>query len=783
MSEVKREIAYAVWRKHSYASPEKVSSLPVDDFLAKIGDSRSDQMSPDTSTWVKPAWAPAVYTRQQLEKLQERECYPEQLSPGYSCLVLDFDGGKAPFGLSPTEEMPYFTKDEEEDPDFPEVDREETRAPVKFKPVMANVPGPDLCDLEDVWAGYAFAAHQTWSYEPEFPRSRIILPLSRDASPAEYSDLHKWAELRMGDAGHKTDVTGRHTSHRWTLPRVVKTGRRARVVVAYESEGNVLLDVDSILAAFRASSTAPYLSGSPTTAEWLDVSLPVETLEDKNGIEIKVWIDTSKPGDKLKCSCPHSPGSSVGSAFLKRFQSGVLLTCTADTHGHHSPLRLWWGDPKAGSWARRPAPAVLDRLQWAHNKNGDRIWPPKPTILNFYTSLQHDHETSGRIWWDTLQGRVMWGDKEMDSEQDARIAMHQELHYGMTGNVEGLRAAYYKHAHDLKRNPLMEWLSECRTEGTTESILEEWAVRMGGPDNRITRLFSRNWLLQAATRALDPGCKADNVICFTGRQGTGKTEGLNLLVGGSLRKQAPWFSNERIDNPGSKDAGYKIAGKWIWEIGELEGMDSSDIARWKAFITRKEERYRRVWERTASDVPRLTVFAATTNNPDFLRDDENRRFWPVPCERPADWEWIQKNHRAIWAWALKLAMKGVKFHIQSSDLEEVAEHTQQYSRDTPWEYEISQWVSTNPPEVFTIQYIATNVLDIPKSRHNSGIYGLIGRTLAKCPTHKKVRVSVDGMQVTVYALNHMTKAEIVAWIIDRRTTRRSVFTMDTLAEA
>jgi predicted P-loop ATPase len=59
------------------------------------------------------------------------------------------------------------------------------------------------------------------------------------------------------------------------------------------------------------------------------------------------------------------------------------------------------------------------------------------------------------------------------------------------------------------------------------------------------------------------------------------------------------------------------------------------------------------YDRSTSEPPRSSVFWGTTNNTDFLRDNQNRRFWPVQIEefnlelliRVRDQLWAEAVHR------------------------------------------------------------------------------------------------------------------------------------------
>jgi len=101
----------------------------------------------------------------------------------------------------------------------------------------------------------------------------------------------------------------------------------------------------------------------------------------------------------------------------------------------------------------------------------------------------------------------------------------------------------------------------------------------------------------------------------------------------------------------NKDFFMQFAGKAIIEFSEGETLSRTEVKRLKAIITMQSDKYRPPYERSSQDFPRRCVFAMTTNESEYLKDDTgNRRWLPVTLVFPeADVEWLEKNREQLLA--------------------------------------------------------------------------------------------------------------------------------------
>ena len=152
------------------------------------------------------------------------------------------------------------------------------------------------------------------------------------------------------------------------------------------------------------------------------------------------------------------------------------------------------------------------------------------------------------------------------------------------------------------------------------------AAFLGADADDYTYEALKLFLMGAISRAFQPGCKFEIMLCLVGGQGAGKSTFFRLLA---VRDE--WFSDDlrKLDD----DNVYrKLQGHWIIEMSEMMATaNAKSIEEIKSFLSRQKEVYKIPYETHPADRPRQCVFGGTSNALDFLPLDRsgNRRFIPV----------------------------------------------------------------------------------------------------------------------------------------------------------
>ena len=168
----------------------------------------------------------------------------------------------------------------------------------------------------------------------------------------------------------------------------------------------------------------------------------------------------------------------------------------------------------------------------------------------------------------------------------------------------------------------------------------------------------------AVQRVRDPGSQMDYCLTLKGEQGEKKSTWLEALCG-----HQDWYCSTKQHN--NKDLMMVIGTSWLIELAELEtltaGKEAGDL---KAMITDKVCRYRKPYGKGLSKEPRGSIFVASVNTADFLRDPTgNRRFWVIPLGgKHLDLDLVRRDRDRIWK-AAHLAYEAGRLPMLSPERE------------------------------------------------------------------------------------------------------------------
>lgn len=191
-------------------------------------------------------------------------------------------------------------------------------------------------------------------------------------------------------------------------------------------------------------------------------------------------------------------------------------------------------------------------------------------------------------------------------------------------------------------HPIREMLDTLRWDGV-QRLDRFLTTYLGAEDTPLNAAFGAKTLIAAVRRIRVPGTKFDQMLVLEGAQGTGKSSAVLILAGPENH------SDQELLTLDAKAQMEMLDGVWLYEIGEVEGMNRAEVNKIKAFVSRRADRARMAYGRHSVTRLRQAVFIGTTNENKYLRDQTgNRRFWPVKTNA-IDLEALKRDRDQLWA--------------------------------------------------------------------------------------------------------------------------------------
>lgn len=263
-----------------------------------------------------------------------------------------------------------------------------------------------------------------------------------------------------------------------------------------------------------------------------------------------------------------------------------------------------------------------------------------------------------RIAVDDREDGLEWTD-----EHDASIRMILEAPsgkdqpgYGMKVSDRDVSDAIRLVAKRWEYHPVVERLVRAKWDGVPR-VKKLFVNYLGVPDTPYHNEISRLFLLGCIARVFHPGHKFDFAPVLAGKQGIRKSTFVEAL---GFDK---WAGELTVDMDGDKDAVEQMMGMWILELGELVSLRRSEIESSKSFLSRTKDRCRLAYDKRQMTFHRQCVFFGTTNRYEYLKDDENRRIWPMEATVDTiDIDKLRSEIDQIWAEAMVFYRKEVQQH-------------------------------------------------------------------------------------------------------------------------
>lgn len=584
--------------------------------------------------------------------------------------------------------------------------------------------------------GFAAMIYSTHKHSSKTPRYRLVFPLSRQVSPAEYEPLCRKIAAEIG-----IDLFDDTT---YELPRLFywpSTSKDADFVFDYQD--GPACDVDAILSQYvdyKDVSAWPLSSregdviaheikkqGDPTEKPGVigafcraySIEDAIDTFlsdkYEKTGHDGRYTYKLGSVAGGLVCyegkfAYSHHETDPASKQLCNAFDLCRVHLFGAQDEGSraldvtrkpsYAAMQEFAAKDKAVKllMARERAQAAADdfdglddaelpedyndewKAELEYTKSGKLLC----NIANIILILENDPALAGHIVHDLFTGMdsakdgLPWNKNanQWTDTDDANLRVWLEKHYDITGKekiADALTAVLTRHSY----HPIRDYLSGLTWDGVPrlDRIIIDY---MGAEDSELNRAMSRKHFVAAVARVFNPGCKYDYCLIMSGAEGIGKSTLLRVMGG-------RWF-NDSITTLEGKEGMEQLRRAWVVELGELSSIKRSDVEQVKAHLSKQVDIYRAAYARRVLEHPRQCVFCGTTNEALFLKGDTgNRRFWVIPVvaelRKYKDWsEAIRRDRDQLWAEAVHYYKQGEPLYL-SEELEVQAKQRQQDFND------------------------------------------------------------------------------------------------------
>lgn len=562
----------------------------------------------------------------------------------------------------------------------------------------------DFIDRYEMFGKYESCLYTTHGHVPDAPRVRLLVPMTRDVTPDEYSAIARFFTDEWGIDQFDECSYRPHQLMYW--PTTPSNGE-----YVFKRFSGRWLDPDEALSAhpnWRDCSQLPTSSreSSVTNRSEKRQQNPLE----KGGVvgafcraytiqaAIDKFLSTVYETSAIPGRYDYIPADS---------SAGVVVYDDKFAYSHHATdpasekelnafdlvrIHKFGDDDEKKSFKEMSEFAVRDdkvkrllvqeKTEQASAEFDDEDWQDaleldkggniKDTLDNLVLILRHDYELrhiafnchrdgidakDGLPWEQIKPG---WNDSDIAA---LKVYLSNKYRlYSPTKTKDAILAVAAERAY----HPIKEYLEALPEWDGVPRVDTLYIDYFGADDTSYTRAVSRKSMTAAVARIYRPGTKFDSVPILNGPQGIGKSTFYAKLAG-------DWFSDSlTLTDMKDKAGPEKLQGYWILELGELAGMRKADVETVKSFISRVDDKYRASYGVSVENHPRQCIIVGSTNaESGFLRDiTGNRRFWPVRVSgesKKKSWQLAKAEVEQIWAETLVIYRKGEKLYLDGED--------------------------------------------------------------------------------------------------------------------
>lgn len=500
--------------------------------------------------------------------------------------------------------------------------------------------------------------------------------------------------LSMIEAGY-CDPGANGAERLFRLPDSQPEGKEMSRLIALD---DVEYDPDTILEQFEVTEVIAHSSDyEPVSvtfpvhdevADWLGVAhegwqpIPCPWADEHTDHRTTAKYNAATQDDArrhFKCHHSHEHGTAEFLAWVAE-QGGP--SCGVEVRRHINDLHTGELEPHEEPQMRESGFATFGL-----HMNLDDLPDIKRTSKGAFAPVQK--ASPANVQWIAdqcgLSGRLnmMTHDTEYEPDHPYLLIQQAAMHCGISGPAA---EAIFRELPAEPYHPAEDWLNGLSWDGVDR--FKDYAALWDadGPiELYLRKLFIQ--IVQAACGWRKP-TQIPHVFVLCGGQGIGKTMWVDQLpfsaTGVSLS-----LSGHNV-----RDSIVQATSTLVAELGEFETTyRKSEQGDLKMFLSRTHDTYRKPYGRDTETYPRSTVFIASVNTMDVLRDPTgSRRYWPVEVRT------IPRNYdmTPLWAQAKALWDAGETHFLSEAEEKTRVEHSETHRAISEVEEALSNWTFFTP---------------------------------------------------------------------------------------